>query len=199
MTGIVVLGIGGLKVENDKCKKSIVLGLFQKHHITEERKKNIYIGIIAIVVSSATTLFIQEKLQSAKERADYKLSYQISAKPYTFEKQFLLFKKQYPATAVEIKIQNLGRKTQTSVGLYVRFKEAILFTYVPKDLPIYDNEGNSLYGEYMAFKGENSAGINFSMIPSGIKFAITFILDCQHSKGMEKEVVEFITLASGQE
>lgn len=154
-------------------------------------------AVITAVITALITVFIGETWRSARERADYKLSYRVEAKPYMLEKKILFSKKPYSATSVEIKIQNLGRKARTSVGLYVRFNKAILFTYVPKELPIFNNEGNSLSGNSTAFKGEKSAGVNIQMIPSGIRFGVTFILDCEYSKGIENKVVEFITLGSG--
>lgn len=195
MTGIAILSIvwgERPKVVNQELR---IRGMSQ-----EQRKPSfhVYTVLITTGITAIATVFIGETWRSSRERADYRLSYQIETKPYRLEKGSLFGKKPYPGTMVKIQIQNLGRKAQTGVGLYVRFKEPILFTYVPRELPICDNEGNSLSGNSTAFKGENSAGVNIQIIPSGIRFPITFILDCQYRKEMQKELVDFITLASGE-
>lgn len=151
------------------------------------------------VITAVIVLAVAEGWHFIKDRARYQLSYQIKISPHKLEYSYLsLFKKSEPATKVEIIIVNRGLKAQKNVGLYIRFKKPIIFTYVAKEIPVYDNNNESLIGNAKAFMWEKAAGFNMPIIPSGCKSPITFILDCAYSKEMKDKdkLIEFFKLTS---
>jgi len=144
-------------------------------------------------------LAVTEGWHVIKDRVHSQLSYQIEITPYKLEDRYLmLFKKPHPATKVRILVVNRGLKAQENIGLYIRFTEPIVFTYVAQEIPINNNMSESLIGNAKAFRGEKVAGLNMPRIPSGTRIPITFILDCEYSKEIKDKakLIEFFSLTS---
>ncbi|MGB2809498.1 MAG: hypothetical protein WBC22_17280 [Sedimentisphaerales bacterium] len=168
-----------------------------------KKEKNRTFNWHIILITAVIVLFVNEGWRVIKDRVRYKIEYQMEISPYKLENEktvlgLFKFTKPLPATKVRIVVANRGLKSQKNVGLYIRFTKPIVFTYVAREIPINDNKGESLIGNSKAFMGEKAAGINMPMIPSGSKFPISFILDCEYSKEIQDKdkLIEFFKLTS---
>jgi len=163
------------------------------------KEKSLTLNWHTAVITAVIVLVVTEGWHVVKDRVRYQLGYQIEISPYKLEDRYLmLFKKPHPATKVRVIVVNRGLKAQKNVGLYIRFTEPIVFTYVAQEIPINNNKNESLIGNVKAYRGVKAVGLNMPWIPSGSEVPISFILDCEYSKEMKDKdkLIEFFKLTS---